>query len=64
MARHSDVPLAGLPDEGAVVLTLGVRDIGACAQVLAGVAVSKQQSGTLKVPPAHANGAIVVFSQV
>ena len=59
-ARHPGVPLAGLPDEGAVVLSLRVRDGQACAAAL-GAEGMAAGNGVIKVPPARANGVLVVF---
>lgn len=59
-ARHLGVPLTALPSEGAVVLTLRVKDIAKCAAALGGIGI-KTAPGVIKVPPAKANGVLVEF---
>lgn len=61
MTRHAGVPLAGLPHEGAVVLSLRVEDAAKTAVVLkqAGMATA---AGIVKVPPAKANGVLIEFA--
>jgi Glyoxalase-like domain len=60
-ARHAGVALAGLPDEGAVTLVLKVSDLAAASaavQAAGGVA----GDGRVTVPPAQANGVILVLT--
>ena len=59
--RHAGVPLAGLPDEGAVVLSLRVRDLAKCTAALSG-AGSINGPKRVSVPPAKANGVLLSFS--
>lgn len=60
MARHPGVPLDGLPDEGAVVLSLRVKDARKTAAALGahGIVVSPK---AVKVPPSKANGVLIEF---
>ena len=56
--RHPGVPLAGLPEEGAVTLALRVGDDEAMAKALAARACVKEP-GLLKIAPAEASGVIL-----
>ncbi len=59
-ARHPGVPLAGLPEEGAVVLSLRVKDARKTAAALGanGIAVSPK---VVKVAPSNASGVLIEF---
>lgn len=61
-ARHPGVPLAGLPDEGAMVLALRVEDAAKAATVLGSLGCGTAP-GVVKVAPADANGVLLVFSE-
>ena len=61
LARHPGVPLAQLPDEGAVVLSLRVRDVSKTRAALTGVGISTA-ADVIKVPPAFANGVLIEFA--
>lgn len=58
--RHARVPMDHLPDDGAVVLVLGVKDLAAAkaATVKAGAVVG---DGRITVPPSAANGVMLVL---
>ena len=58
--RHQGVPLAGMPDEGAVTIALRVADAGAAAAAVGPRAIVKTR-GVVKVAPAEANGVILEF---
>ena len=62
LARHPNVPLAGLPDEGAVVLSLRVEDADKTAVAL-GDAGTVTAPGVVKVPPSLANGVLLEFAE-
>jgi catechol 2,3-dioxygenase-like lactoylglutathione lyase family enzyme len=59
-ARHPGVSLAGLPADGAVALVLKVRDVKAAARATA-AAGSIETARGVSVPPAAANGVLLVF---
>jgi catechol 2,3-dioxygenase-like lactoylglutathione lyase family enzyme len=61
-ARHPGVSLAGLPDEGAVVLALRVEDADQTAKAL-GVLGRATEPGVVKVAPQDANGVLIVFAE-
>ncbi len=61
-ARHPGVSLAGLPDEGAVVLALRVEDADQAAKAL-GTLGRTTEPGVVKVAPPEANGVLVVFAE-
>ena len=61
-SRHAGVPLDGLPDEGAVVLSLRVEDADKTAAALAGAGITTSP-GVVKVPPARANGVLIEFAE-
>jgi len=60
--RHSGLPLEGLPDEGAVALSLRVDDAGKTAAAL-GTKGTTVAPGIVKVPPAYANGVLIEFAK-
>ncbi len=62
LARHPGVPLDGLPDEGAVVLSLRVEDAAATMAALGGAGIATAP-GVVKVSPARANGVLVQFAE-
>ena len=62
LARHPNVPLAGLPDEGAVVLSLRVADAAKTTAALAGAGIASG-AGVVKVPPFLANGVLIEFAE-
>ncbi len=61
-ARHPGVPMAGLPDEGAVVLALRVEDADKTGAALGGNGLAVAP-GVVKVAPVNANGVLVVFAE-
>ena len=61
-ARHPGVALDGLPNEGAVVLSLRIEDADKTAAALQGIGVATGP-GVVKVPPARANGVLVEFAE-
>lgn len=58
--RHPGVPLAGIPDEGAVTLSVAVADI-AKAKAALGARSAVATDRVAKVAPADANGVILEF---
>jgi catechol 2,3-dioxygenase-like lactoylglutathione lyase family enzyme len=58
-SRHPDVPLDGLPATGALGLVLEVHDLKAAARAVGSIGVAS--AGRVTVPPAHANGVVIVF---
>jgi catechol 2,3-dioxygenase-like lactoylglutathione lyase family enzyme len=62
VARHPGVSIDGFPDEGAVVLTLRIEDAAQTAAVLGSIGLATEP-GVVKVPPAAANGVLVVFTE-
>lgn len=56
-ARHPDVPLDGLPEEGAAGLVLVADDLGAAADASGAV----PSGDGVAVPPAAANGLVLAF---
>ena len=58
--RHPGVPLAHLPDDGAVTLVLQVADLQA-AQASVRAAGAIAGPGRVTVPPAAANGVMIVL---
>lgn len=61
-ARHPGVSLAGVPDDGAVVLVLRVEDAEKTAAAL-GPAGRVTEPGVVKVAPQSANGVLLVFTE-
>ncbi len=61
-ARHPGVSLAGLPDEGAVVLALRVEDAEKAAIAL-GAMGQLTEPGVVKVAPQVTNGVMLVFTE-
>ena len=61
-ARHAGVPLAGLPGEGAVALTLRVANLAKCAAGLAGTTAIRG-AFSIMVPPSAANGVMLIFHE-
>lgn len=59
LARHGLADTAGVPPEGAAALVFRVGDLRAAEKCL-GVA-PRPEDGTLVVPPARANGVVLVF---
>ena len=59
-ARHPGVALEGLPDEGAVVLSLRVKGAAKTAAALGGAGI-KSGPDAVKVPPSKANGVLIEF---
>ena len=60
--RHPGVPLAQLPDDGAVALVLRVKDVAAATAAVS-AAGGIAGDGRVTVPPAAANGVIIAFQQ-
>ncbi len=60
-ARHPGVALAHLPDDGAVALVLQVTDLAAATAAVSG-AGGVVGEGRVTVPPAEANGVILVLT--
>ena len=60
--RHPGVLLSGIPDEGAITISLRVADVAAAAKAV-GTRAAVHSSGTVKVAPAAANGVILEFKQ-
>ena len=56
--RHAGVPLAGIPEEGAITITLAASDVKAAARVL-GAKAAVATGTDVKVAPAEANGVIL-----
>ncbi|MBM3506018.1 MAG: VOC family protein [Alphaproteobacteria bacterium] len=57
--RYPAVPAAAIPEQGALVLVLGVKDRAAAARALG--AAAHRTEGRLYVPPAMATGAVIAF---
>jgi hypothetical protein len=58
--RHPGVPLAGVPEEGAISIVLDVADAGAAAKAV-GALASVATPTCVKVAPKDANGVILVL---
>jgi hypothetical protein len=61
--RHAGVPLAGIPDEGAITIALTVRDAKAAAKAV-GAKAAVVGPKSVKVPPAEANGVVLELAEV
>lgn len=57
-ARHPGVSLAGVPEEGAITISVVVADV-AKAKAAVGAKVAVADANTVKVAPAEANGVIL-----
>ncbi len=62
LMRHPGIALDGLPDEGAVVLSLRVEDAEKTGAALAEAGIATAP-GVVKVPPMLANGVLVEFAE-